>query len=737
MENFQLYRTNILLGGQMKWDLILDKSSNELIVKDLHLTPISRNIPYTLQSQENLLNYSHRDNVKTYYSRMKNVFYNHGVNTEFLHNWPIIVDNGAVINPYNDVCDMGCRRSKHYNIYDKQFEFFCPLWIEHMDGDIVFEISIKSPKMSNPITTKKLTIKKLYGDEETTPFEKYFNEYIKYVGIDKGSDNVMCVNFDGNNAHIVGMDVETGNQVTKDVSDIISVMTSRERPVMEFDNVLISNFYNNHTIVNQLFNINLCFNLSDIMSLSLEHTLYGKSFSISIDVYIGDKKLTLKDFDTEYEFIKKPVIYGEDKNYNVLNYLADDRCIDLICENKLSQPICHWSLCGNNDYIFNLYSGFGGYSVVDDNDKTEIILSKYQHGKTPAIDYTEHNKYTNNIGWLNRFEFNEWKDFYLFISRLNDHKTEMSVFGISDYTNDIKYSKKPNKPLYFCGLYVHTNILIKIKNNYSNYVTLNDNFVVIIIDDVLLFVTDILDNFPYHRVISKLDGVLSELNNTHQHYAKLNDFTNIVKSYVSPSLIKIDTSLNAVVCEGPSTKTTEITYYKDNKNSGIVLRYGGKLKPTFANRRTMYYKDYISDEVRTNGVSKLQLSVYGRYLSNVFEPKYKSIGYYSIRSQEMDYENLPTVVVSEYPLGVNLTASPEYNWFNINSVICLKPKIEFVLYKNSDEDSISDKITNHLREIYGSKYVKYIETLYNITYDWDYVDNNTNKYRYNITLKLK
>ena len=33
-ENFQLYRTNILLGGNMKYDLILDDNGEDLYVKD-------------------------------------------------------------------------------------------------------------------------------------------------------------------------------------------------------------------------------------------------------------------------------------------------------------------------------------------------------------------------------------------------------------------------------------------------------------------------------------------------------------------------------------------------------------------------------------------------------------------------------------------------------------------------------------------------------------------------------
>ena len=30
MKNYQLYRTNTLLGGQLKWDIIIDKNINNI-----------------------------------------------------------------------------------------------------------------------------------------------------------------------------------------------------------------------------------------------------------------------------------------------------------------------------------------------------------------------------------------------------------------------------------------------------------------------------------------------------------------------------------------------------------------------------------------------------------------------------------------------------------------------------------------------------------------------------------
>jgi hypothetical protein len=75
MNNYQLYHTNILLGGQMKWDLILDLSNNDLVVSDFHLTPISNNVPYNKYSKDQLLNYKHEENVSRFYKKISGHFY--------------------------------------------------------------------------------------------------------------------------------------------------------------------------------------------------------------------------------------------------------------------------------------------------------------------------------------------------------------------------------------------------------------------------------------------------------------------------------------------------------------------------------------------------------------------------------------------------------------------------------------------------------------------------------------
>ena len=723
MENFQLYRTNILMGGQLKWDLIIDNSAKGLVVTDLHLTPISNNIPYTYQSEEHLLNNSHEDNVKSYYRSMEGSFYSDGMNPEFKHNWPVIVPAGGHAYTYNDTCDMGCRRMKHYDLYGKQFEFFCPVWLEHLDGDLTFKFSVRDSISVNSISQRTLTLKR---ENVTDKFNKYFIDYVNNCGIITGTDDVMMIDVTNNNAYATGLSVKSGLHTVHDINNVTNIITSRERPLMEFDNILISNLSNNHIIVNQLFNFNFCFNLDDIISGVICNMINGECLSVSVDVYVGDKLLEKRDFDTEYDYIPKQVIYDDgtlNEDINVLNYLIDYKCVDIIDKNKYSQQICHWSLCDCNDYIFNLYNGFSGYSISDG----KVIQSNHQYGKTPVLDTMGHSVFTNNTGWLNMSTLNDWSDFYMFMVDIDNRKSTMSVFDGRHFVNDIKYSKTANEPIYFYGIYANSNLFTKIVNNYD-HISLYGNMIVIVMDDVILFVSDNLDEFTHRSIRNGFKSV--EVTDP-----TLESFIDIFMSYVSPSVITLNSSIATERTSGPTHLTDEMTYYKDNRSSEYVIRYDGKIKPTFVTRRTLYYKDYVSDD-RSNGVSKLQSSPYGQFVITGYEPLFKSIGYYSILSTEMDYVNIPTVSYTEHE-NVPLIQSPEYKWFNNGWSIGVRDEHKFVLIKGTD-DNLEEMICNYLRRFYKVADVTYIRNLYNVSYDWDYVSlTNINEYRYNITLKLK
>ena len=730
MENFQLYRTNILMGGQMKWDLILDNTNKGMIVSDLHLTPVSGNIPYTYSSDELLLNNSHEDNVKAYYRNMEGAFYSDGMSPEFNHNWPVIVPAGTRAYTYNSIYDMGCRRMKYYDLYGKQFEFFCPIWLEHLTGDLSFRFSVCDVTGMNIISQRVLTLKR---DGVLDGFNKYFMDYVSRCGILDGTDDVMMIDVVNNMAYMTGLNAKTGIHTVNDISNITHILTSRERPLLEFDNIIVTNFSNKNVLVDQLFNLNFCFNLSDIMSGSLCDLVKGKRISVKVDVLVGNEVLELKDFDTEYKHIPKNIIYSDgslkdkeldrEPEISVTNYLVDHKCIDLVGVNKYSQQVCHWALCDNNDYIFNLYNGFSGFSISD----KKIIQADHQYGKTPVLDATKHDDITNSVGWINIFNFNSWSEFYMFIMDMDAHRDEMCLFYDKVFVNDIKYESLPDKPIYFCGLYLPNELYIKVANNYE-HINIGGKFIVIEYNDTILLVSDNLDTFT-HR------NILNMFHNMDTPKGLFGSFVRTFKSFITPSVITLSGSLVAERVDGPDYKTDEITYYKDNTHSEYVIRYDGKIKPRFTTIRTMYYKDYISDD-RSKGKSKLQMSPYGKYSITGYEPLYGSIGYLSILSTKMNYVTPPIVRTSEFD-KVPIMDGVEFGWFNNSTLVCIEPVHKFELIKTADDD-LETMFRNYLAQRYGDTNVEYIRGLYNVSYDWDYVSpTNINEYRYNITMKLK
>jgi hypothetical protein len=453
----------------------------------------------------------------------------------------------------------------------------------------------------------------------------------------------------------------------------------------------------------------------------------GAKLNVRVDVYVGDNLLKKRDFDTEYDYIPKSIIYTDDTadgNINVLNYLMDDKCIDLVPMNKYSQPTCHWSLCDCNDYIFNLYDGFSGCSVSNGH----IIQSSHHYGRTPAFDTRQHNEFTNNVGWLNMSTFDDWQEFYIFISYLSDNQHMMSVFFDNSFVNDVKYKNLPNTPIYFYGVHTNSKLYPKIVNNFE-HTKIGGNLIVIVNKNTLIFVSDNLNDFTHRSVmdyftVGKFDNEL------------LNSFISVFKSFVPPSVISLSSSLVAQRCDGPTYNTDEFEYYKDDKTSNYVIRYDGKIKPTFTTSRTLYYKDYLSDD-RTDGYSRLQSSIYGQYVSTGYEPLYKSIDYCSIKSTNMTYDSIPNIEVGEFDDNIPLICSTEYNWFNNGIILCVNPSHNVVLRKHKDED-INDVILQYLSGVYGEEYSSYIKSLYTISYDWDYDSiSDIDTYKYNITMKLK
>lgn len=816
MQNFQLYRTNLILGGQMKWDIVIDSAASHLYVSDFHLSPISNNIAYTYESDENLLNNSHQDNIKIYFNKHKGIFYDEGLDYEFMNPYPTISNKNEITKCYSDVYDMGCKRMSQFKRFNKQFEFLCPIWIEHLDDDLSFKISIRS-KNDPDIILAANSISLSTGKNVThDKFVKYFKDYVKFVGLDNGDDNIANVNFKNSLLSIHGLDASSGLVSTKCSNDFIKNITLRERPLMEVDNMLINEFKSNTLIAKQLFNFNICFNLEDIIPNSIIHIIKGMPLVISVESFIGDNKLEMKDIYTEYDFIPRHIIHNRlnnkyDEDYNVLDYLNDDKCIDMMAKNKFCQKICHWSLSDNEDYIFNLYDGFSGLTIDGDN----IIENLHNYANTSDIFTNINNAGQNTTGWINTYYVNTWKEFNSFISNTKEYKKYGShISNDVKFLNNLKYSKLSSiDPFYVVTLIVNSKLLDSILVNTPNKLTClyNESLYVITSEDLLILLTDDENNITYNKFYNilidhdkndfedfvdieyidssydKSVGSLSindendensfddqtatlyiesnvredeslyetksitilegnyRINETKKKFLK--SLLELMKNVIEPSIVTFGGSLNVVPAKGPSNDVKEISYIKDNTYFNYVIRYDGKIRPAFTDKKsTLYYKDYVSDD-RSNGKSRLQKSDYAKYIKYGYPPMYPSINYNGFkRINEYNYDVLPKIKVSEYDDEISIVDDKfEYKWFNTSSVLYLVDVIEFKCIKrkisDNEYESLDKLIRENLIRYYNLKddtLVEYILKKYDIEYDWEYYsDTDISNYVYTIKMKLK
>lgn len=759
MNNYQLYRTNVLLGGQLKWDIIINNSQNTLYVADFHLSPISDNTPYTYKSDEYLVKNSHQDNIKTFYKQTKGYFYSECIDSVFSHNWPIICNPGETIDAYSNTYDAGCRRSKHFNEYKKQFEFLCPLWLEHINDDITFIISIKDT-VSNTVLASNaliLSLKDLHYSYHNS-FVNYLNNYLNDAELISGNDNVLNIMLKDNKATITGLNTTNGLFETRSIHNLVDNITSRERPMMEFDNMLIQSFVNNSMICKQLFNFNLCFNIDDIMSGSIINMLYGEDIIVSVDVKIGDNVLEKRNFYTEYEHIQKYVKSDMEFDANVLDYLHDNHYIKFVDKNKFCQSICHWSLNDNPNYLFNLYDGFSGlYIEPDASGGYNIYENEHQYCNAPDTIVKKYDKNKNNCGWFTVLDIgNKWDEFYKFIKNPEKNKTKGTFIGDSHFINNVKYRYIPkiNDGIYLLGLFMDSRLLSSITSTFENDCTeiISNSMYILVNDDVVLILTNNIDNltfggffdvlFNFVQHDSSSSNVYDNITNTHIKNV-IDGLYKMMASKVEPSIIVFDKSLTFNTANGPDD-IAEIDYYKDDNFYNYVIRYDGKIKPSFVNNcNSLYYKDYGSN----GDISRLKNSIYTKYKSNEYEPIYPSIDYCAIkRIDSWSYDALPLIQVLEHDDKVApYRTTFEYKWFNISKCLILSPEIK-VTYKCKRNDdgtykSLDDIINECLTTYYNTtntEFIEYIKTLYTYTNKWEYAsETNIDDYIYNIVITLK
>lgn len=431
MDNFQLYRTNIELSGQVKWDLVLESAGENLIVKNFLLSPVSEELIYNKYTDDNILKYPHQDNVKKLYKNIGESFYSHIANSLLTSEYPIITDEQCINSHIGDF-EMGCRRNKTYKIHNKQYYFLCPVWLEMLKTDetIVFEISAYSN--NKKISSKTVSFNNVYAtsseEEYHNKFVKYFQNYLNFTKISSwfGNNDIINVDLNNQSLSISGLNVSTGEFLDKkEMPEIYNDLICREKALIENDAELLALFKQNNLIAPQLFNFALYFNPEDILPIMFLKDLKGKFITYKVTVSIGAlstsnyKDLDIVDFYSNYEYIPRYYCGAIDSSYeedlkivntlhdskipNVLSYLSDFNHVNLTTSNKMIQNTFHWSLVKNNNYIFNLYPGFKGFALDENLNQSNPILymNNSLYMDTPDIYSEYYSQSLNNIGWCN------------------------------------------------------------------------------------------------------------------------------------------------------------------------------------------------------------------------------------------------------------------------------------------------------------------------------------------------
>lgn len=772
MHNYQLYRTNPRLSGQLKWDLIIDAYDGKLYVDSMRLSPLSNSLPFPKYAKQDLLRYRHQENVCRFYKQNKNIFFNSKGDQKLDSLFPIISksdDSDIDSTQFDSTYNMGVRRVP-YKSYGKQFAILVPVWLEEITDKIRF-------KFDKYIGSTYIGSKYLVLDEnEISPkinhnrFSKYFFDYAKYTQLYRNDqtdnwrgDELISVDLKTDESSICGLHVASGLKITKPILYLSRNLKDREMTMMEFDEKILSEFEKNRIICSQLFNFNFVFNMDDMLNEWEERQFSDNIDKFNIKVYVeiktGEEKEIIEgedgtqierridifeqlvgvDFYNNYENIKK--INGEG---NVLDYLKDDKHLDLIDKNKLCPTIFHWSLNDNDSYIFNLYDGFGatGTSKNYDGAPNLFIEDYYEHLFNDKWMYKSVNDgpfiwpvENTSLSFLGNVK----------ISKIDDYTNHMTFFknGIT-WVNNVKYES--NKDIYIGVFIVQKTQGVKDKLDdtfdvngvkypyFQPLITIKEGSKTV---PVLSYRYDFTNGMPYFIFIclDYSDEVKSQL--TFANLVKIPEFAEIFKNFnrfENPPLITVEKSISSIIkADSPSLNSDEIQGYQWSHLNKYLYRYSGKLRPSFISVKTikgnegrinkLYYKTKTSYRIHKS-------TIYNYYGKSKFPAKYPSLGYYPINSLGMSY--------LEKPNGLKLIN--EDSWFNISNMYYLPTKMNWqIIYDQGVKKmEIKDIVRNKFRELYGNEKCDYIMSLYDYESSFDYVDNKSvSIYKYDIKLTLK
>lgn len=701
MNNYQLYKTNVKLGGQLKWNICVSSMGSQMHINDFYLSPINDTIHF--DKQENSLNYTHQENIVNLYNSNRSVFFDTKIDSEFITKYPIIINDDEQKDTYCSTYDTGIKRVSK-KLCGESLSLFCPVWLEDFSYGDSLRFNIEAYIINNDERTiaveKQIDILDNGDTSYHSRFAQYFNNYIKsIVNNGKIGDDLINIDFENKYAAVEGIDIRTGEIRIKNTKDQLANLLSRLRPMMDVDSILINMFGDNNMICKQLFNFNFLFDIEDIMPYYIREQIAGKElyFDISVNIVRQDgkvEKLEKKDFN--YNYNESFETERKSKPNPALKYFEDYNCIDLLYKNKICPDIIHWSLTDNNDYIFNIYPNM--YRETD----LWTTTTKYNDNGTFWCNGEVNDEISENIeAEIKKIPYSKFTKFS----------------PSSNIINNVKY-KNINDTFY---LYWVKSEKIQ-ENAISIYkITGAENYYVIVVNNK--------DDITYAKFFEETITRIKDKTNNNFKENKLEQLGDI-DAY--PTILRVDNSIYKTFSKSPSDNSKELIYKKCTIPGLYLFRHFGKIKPTFI--------DF--DKNDRYEIKKITIQEY-----NDFWNEFISTGYLPLYPSIKSSNNDEYFYLKKLDKNNKNENSVERKWFLDSNILVIESNFEISgeerVNINDNKIDAENIIKKELKTYYNindnDQTIDYIYNLYNIKYNFDYtvVEDDKNKYfKYTYIIKL-
>ena len=735
---YQLVRTSPYLSGQVRWDLIVNPSRE---IGDVYIRPISDNIVYN--GTGSARGSRHVDNVKQLYNTIEDVFFE---SVSKFSSIGALYNSGYELDPYDHTYEMGVRRIS-YSLYNKQFSFLCPIWIsEYIDySKLSFRLSIQD---ANPSGRRNNIIVNIRLHDRVV---EYISEYMSSGADDTPlSDDLIGFKFDPIDAHITGLQVDKGRLSTIDIHDVISNLISIERPMMEFDDMIVKQFRYNHIVAQQLLNLNLVFDIQDLVG-DVADTLLGHDLNITCRVYYGDKSLELKDLYTNYTFIPSYEMETRDMTGpNVLEHLQDYKAKDLAHVNKVVQPIFHWALLENPDIIYNMYDGFG--PCFTDIDGVHRIQGTYYNQSNLAID--NYDVMENSLGWCSHYDLHSSNTFTEVVT-----KTELTHINLDKDVIWVNYNK--------FDLTTEQSRPSEMSIGTIKYVNENQAPSDIRVGDSLKIVIREINNEKRVWIMSKdndnltLRSIYNTLMNDTTISPDDSDFTNLksiikllYEKWIPPHKIEIYNSIYPYCPVNIDTDNTVNTYcrdvvsYKKYSKYLYIYRYSGNIIPLFISTDDRRYNEVYKYK-QWSKVEDIVPSEYSKLLNMKYLPEYPRFiednetndSPRGLHIDDNSFYSLTSCRFNDKRDEWYNTFKGEYTWKNDSRIYILPEEVSFSLTSSTDiEQRAKQKLCEYIFNLMSISYddwlANWLSSIYKINIDFDYVSDRSLDIIYHIKYRL-